>query len=73
MAFPKHPIIDVTPVDAARGSAATAQAAAEPSSRRPRSASASERWITGRCTPRSSTVAAIPFAIKAMLPLPHRV
>lgn len=30
MAFPKHPIIDVTPVDAARGSAATAQAAAEP-------------------------------------------
>ena len=30
MAFPKHPIIDVTPVDAARGAAATAQAAAEP-------------------------------------------
>ena len=30
MAFPKHPIIDVTPVDAARGAAAAAQAAAEP-------------------------------------------
>lgn len=30
MAFSKHPIIDVTPVDAARGSAAAAQAAAEP-------------------------------------------
>ena len=30
MAFPKHPIIDVTPVDAVRGSAATAQAATEP-------------------------------------------
>ena len=30
MAFPKHPIIDVPPVDAARGGAAAAQAAAEP-------------------------------------------
>ena len=30
MAFPKHPIVDVTPVDAARGAAAAAQAAAEP-------------------------------------------
>ena len=56
MAFPKHPIIDVTPVDAARGAAATAQAAAEP------------------FMPPSfgKRVAAIPFAIKAMLPLPHR-
>ena len=30
MAFPKHPIIDVTPVDATRGAASAAQTAAEP-------------------------------------------
>ena len=30
MAFPKHPIIDVTPVDATRGAASAARTAAEP-------------------------------------------
>ncbi len=72
MAFPKHPIIDVTPLLTRRAAPPLRPKPLRSPSCRP-VRQASGRWITSRCTPRSSTVAAIPFAIKAMLPLPHRV
>ena len=69
MAFPKHPIIDVNPVDAARGAAAAAQTAAEPFTP-PSFGKRVGRWTISRCIPRSSTATATPFAIKEMPPLP---